>query len=92
MRGQAAAVVLVGTGCRCSGGAAAIGIPSCSPSDNAASSLAIIALMRSHSFNTDANLPISSSVMASAPRPLRYQAESLGASISRTRRPSRWPR
>ena len=55
-------------GGRCSGGAVAIGIPSsCLPSDNAASSLAIIARMRSHSFNTDANMLISSSVMASAP-------------------------
>src|SRR4028118_1159445 len=57
-------MVLVSMGGRCSGGAAAIGIPSsCSPSDNAASSLAIITRMRSHSSNTDANLPISSSVM-----------------------------
>jgi hypothetical protein len=49
-----ASVTLVSPGGRCSGGAAAIGIPSsCSPLDNAASSLAINARMRSHSFNTN---------------------------------------
>src|SRR5215207_6379336 len=65
-----ASVALLSPGGRCSGGAAAIGIPSsCSPLDNAASSLVINARMRSHSFNTNANLSISS-VMPSAPCPL----------------------
>ena len=64
-----AAVALVSTGGCCSGAAEAIGIPSRSPLDNAASSLAIIARMRSHSFNTNANLSISSSVMPSASPP-----------------------
>jgi hypothetical protein len=66
-----ASVTLVSPGGRCSGGAAAIGIPwSCSPLDNGASSLAINARMRWHSFNTNANLSSSSSVMPSAPCPL----------------------
>src|SRR5215212_2042863 len=62
---------------RCSGGAVAIGIPSsCSPLETAASSLAINAWMRSHSFNTNANLSISSYVMPSAPCPLCRRVDS----------------